>query len=1021
MSKTNENPTYWKSLNQLANNEEYKKFLEREFPENASELKDGMSRKNFLRIMGASIALAGFAACRRPVEKILPYKTRPEEVVPGNPLYYATAMPYRGSLTGLVVETHEGRPTKIEGNTEHPASMGNTNSQMQGAILGLYDPDRAHGITSDGQKKSWDDFISFAKQNFTADKKVAFLCEANSSLTLNRLKKDALKKFKNAEWVTYEPFGEQNALEGNNQAFGKKLRTYNHFDKAKVIVSLDADFLQQGSENVTNIGNYTKGRALESTKDSMNRLYVVESNYSLTGSNADHRLRIKNSEVELFTYALAASLADNISGLEAFKGYNNHFSNHSWVSVLTEDLLSNKGESIVAAGNDQNPAVHAAVAAINLALKNKDKTVSYYDVPTFETGNDTQRFYELTRDLKAGKYDALVMIGTNPVFTAPSDLDFSSAIKATKTTILLSQYHDETARQTQWHVNRAHFLEQWGDGTSYTGVKSVIQPMIQPLYGGKSEIEYLYAIINGSTGDGHKLVRDTWKSYLSSANFENQWEKILHDGILTNTEFDTPRVSLSSSFDTYVKQAFAQAKKPGDNEIELVIKPDNKIIDGRYGNIGWLQELPDPVTKITWDNVALMSLKTAATFGVKNEDVVSITSGGKTVKLAAWVLPGHADNSITIWAGYGRKGIGRIADDDFGIYVDDKYQTLPFEVKKFESRNVYPFITTDNPLYHTSVTVKKTGDYYSIASTQDHSSMEGRPLARQGTLDKYREDPHFAPEMEEVAGIEKKGYRKFPDALYTPQEGYDYLPQWGMSIDLNSCIGCGTCTIACQAENNIPVVGKEQVKRGREMHWVRTDRYFIGNDAGDPEIIHQPVPCMQCELAPCEEVCPVAATTHSRTGLNQMTYNRCIGTRYCANNCPYKVRRFNFFNFSKEFLSSGDDPEVIQMAMNPDVTVRFRGVMEKCTYCVQRLNRAQIDRQLETKNKSFKPVDGSVQTACQQACPANAINFGDISDPNSKVVKVKHNERNYIMLDVLNTRPRTSYLAKIRNPNPKMS
>ncbi|HKJ31222.1 MAG TPA: TAT-variant-translocated molybdopterin oxidoreductase [Balneolales bacterium] len=1021
MSKKNETNTYWKSLNELSNNDEYKKFLDREFPEGASELKDGMTRKNFLRIMGASIALAGFAACRRPVEKILPYKSRPEEVVPGNPLFYATAMPYRGSLTGLLVETHEGRPTKIEGNTEHPASMGNTNTQMQGATLGLYDPDRSHGITQNGQKKTWNDFISFAKQNFTSDKKVAFLCEANSSMTLNRLKKDALKKFKNAEWVTYEPFGEQNALEGNYRAFGKKLRTFNRFNEANVIVSLDADFLQQGSEQVINIGNYAKRREMKTPNNNPNRLFVVENNYSLTGSNADHRLRVKNSEVELFTYALAAALADKVNGLEAFKGYSNSLSNHSWISVLTEELLKNKGKSIVVTGNDQNPAVHAAVAAINVALDNNDKTVAYYDVPTFDEGYDIERFYKLTSDLKAGKYDALVMIGTNPVFTAPSDLDFTSALKATKTTVLLSEYHDETARQTQWHVNRAHFLEQWGDGTSYTGVKSVIQPLILPLFDGKSEIEFLNTIVNGKSEKGHKLVRDTWKSYLPASNFEDGWEKVLNDGLLPNTEFDKPRLSIATSFAGDMKQAFAKAKKPSDTEIELVIKPDNKIIDGRYGNIGWLQELPDPVTKITWDNVALMSLKTAATLGVKNEDVVKIEAAGHTVTLAAWVLPGHADNSITIWAGYGRKGVGRIADDNFGIYTNNTYGTLPFKVHKFKSKNVFPFVTTDNPLYHSSVKVKKTGDYYPIASTQDHSSMEGRPLAREATIDEYRKDPHFAPEMEPVDGIEKKGYRKFPAAMFTPQKGYDYLPQWGMSVDLNACIGCGTCTIACQAENNIPIVGKPSVKRGREMHWIRTDRYFIGNDAGDPKVIHQPVPCMQCELAPCEEVCPVAATTHSRTGLNQQTYNRCIGTRYCLNNCPYKVRRFNFFNYTKEFLASGKDPEVIQMAMNPDVTVRFRGVMEKCTYCVQRLNRAQINRQLETKNQSFKPVDGSVQTACQQACPANAINFGDISDPNSKVVQTKHNDRNYIMLDVLNTRPRTSYLAKIRNPNPKLS
>ncbi len=1019
MSNKEQSPNYWKSLNELANNEEYKSYLEREFPAGASELKDGMTRKNFLRIMSASIALAGFAACRRPVEKILPYRTRPEGMDPSNPWYYATAMPYRGALTGLVVKTDDGRPTKVEGNKEHPGSMGATNAQMQAAILGLYDPDRSRSPKFNGQTKSWDDFLSFANQFFTSDKKVAFLSEANSSLTQDRLKKDALKKFKNASWVTYEPYGEQNVNAGNAITFGKKLRTYNHFDKAGLIVSLDADFLQDGAENTANIWNFAKGRKLKNSSDSLNRLFVVENNYTLTGSNADNRLRLLASQVEPFTYALAANLAEKIDGLDAFKGYKNDFSQHSWIAVLTEELLNNKGQGIIVAGNHQNPNIHAAVAAMNLALENAGKTISYYDVPTFDKGDDNQNFIQLTKDLQSGKYDALVMLGTNPVYTAPADLDFESALNATKMTVHVADYFDETSKKVKWHINRSHFLEQWGDGTSFSGVQSVIQPMILPLFGGKSEVEVLNAIVSGKDTKGHELVQETWKPVLGNTNFKNKWEKVLNDGVYQNTGFKAENISLASDAAQKIKANLATVKNPSNNQIELVIKPDPKIVDGRFANNGWLQEMPDPITKITWGNVALMSLKTAATLGVKNGDMIIIKANGSKIQIPSWVLPGHADNSITAYTGYGRHGIGRIADDDFGIYIDKNYGVPSFMHEKVFTTDVFPLVTTANPLFHNNVTISKTGQTYTVANTQDHGSMEGRPIVREANIKEYRKDPKFAPDMVEVAGVEEE-HKKYPDPIFTPASSPGYEPQWAMTIDLTSCVGCGTCTVACQAENNIPIVGKVEVSKGREMHWIRTDRYFVG-DADNPKIAHQPVPCMQCELAPCEQVCPVAATTHSDDGLNQMVYNRCIGTRYCLNNCPYKVRRFNFFNFSKEFLTTGNDPEIVQMAMNPQVTVRFRGVMEKCTYCVQRLQRAKIKRQLETQNQSMKPLDGTVKTACQQACPADAIRFGDITDPNSVVSKTKENDRNYTLLSVLDTRPRTTYLAKVRNPNEKLA
>ncbi len=566
---------------------------------------------------------------------------------------------------------------------------------------------------------------------------------------------------------------------------------------------------------------------------------------------------------------------------------------------------------------------------------------------------------------------------------------------------------------SNWHVNRAHYLESWGDGYSYSGARSIIQPQIEPLFSGISEIEFLNAVVNGTQTKGYQLVQETWRSYYRS-NFQSRWNKILHDGIDSEGHFTAVMPNIASNFSGMARQ-FVSGDDSADG-MELVIRPDSKLFDGRYANNGWLQELPDPMTKITWDNVALMSPATAEKLGVEaaglgkaEVEVVSITVNGNTVEIPAWVQPGHADDSITITVGYGREGIGRVANQT-GV-------------------DTYPLRTSTSMLYATDITVENTGRTYEIACTQDHSSMEGRSLLRHATLEEYKEEPDFSQydkaydaELPGEAFAAEKGSDQ-PLSIFDAideQEYPDEQPQWGMTIDLNSCIGCGTCTIACQAENNIPVIGKREVSNGREMHWIRNDRYFEG-DKDNPKALHQPVPCMHCELAPCEQVCPVAATTHSDDGMNQMTYNRCIGTRYCANNCPYKVRRFNFFNYTKEFLTDGNDPEVIQMAMNPDVTVRFRGVMEKCTYCVQRVNRAKIQKEIETDGASIKPDDGSVKTACQQACPSDAIYFGDLTDRESKVSQTKMNNRNYLLLEELNTRPRTSYLAKLRNPNPKLA
>jgi MoCo/4Fe-4S cofactor protein with predicted Tat translocation signal len=1001
--QTNEN-TYWKSLNELAKNKEYKKYAEREFPEDASELTDQVSRKSFLRVMGASIALAGFASCRKPVQKILPYSRQPEDKVLGVPSFYATSMPFQDTVTGLLVENNEGRPTKIEGNEDHPASRGKTNIYHQAAVLGMYDPDRSRHPRHNGEQTDFDSFAAFAASHFgDTGRNILFISEANSSPTYHRLKEQAENRFPNSRWVTYEAFGDENRIEGSQMAFGSRLRTINHYDEAAVVVSFDDDFMtpSEHKNSVEEARRITEARKVRSTDDDMTRLYAVENAYTITGSYADHRLRLKSSEIEAMVYALANRLSGEIAGLDAFADLDNQFAHHEWTEKLAQELINNQGNSILTAGPGHKASVHAAIAAINSALGNIGSTVTLYELPFQQDENAREAFIDAVTEARTGTYNTVVMIGTNPVFTAPADLRFEEALANIDTKIHLSDYVDETSRVCDWHLNRAHFLEAWGDGLSYSGEQSVIQPQILPLFDGVSEIEVLHTILTGETGSGYDLVQETWQG--------RQWEQVLHDGVEEDSGFDQTSVSLGGNFSSEIAP---HLQTELSDDIEITIKPDPTLFDGRYANNGWLQELPDPMTKITWDNVAILSPATAERIGIppersfrrKDVPVVQISAAGETIEIAAWVQPGHADNSITLYAGYGRSNIGRVAD---GVGV-----------------NTYPLRTTAAPYYQTAE-VSSTGQTFEIASVQDHHNLEGRDMVRAASLEEYRENPRFAsfenthnfavPGMREALD---KGDPRGPVSLFNETYGPDYQPQWGMAIDLNACFGCGVCTIACQAENNIPVIGKREVARRRVMHWIRTDRYYEG-DTENPRVYHQPVPCMHCDLAPCEEVCPVAATTQSEDGINQMTYNRCIGTRYCSNNCPFKVRRFNFFNYAKEYLTKGDDPEVVQMAMNPEVTVRFRGVMEKCTYCVQRVNRAKIDSRIKTGSR--KPEDGTVQTACQQACPADAISFGDLTDRNSVVSQDKMNERNYVMLEEMNVRPRTSYLGKLRNTNSELA
>ena len=980
---------YWRSLDQLAETPEFREFLEREFPQGAAEFDNAISRRNFISLMGASMALAGLANCRRPVKKIIPYVAPPEEVIPGVASHYATTMPFGNSAYGLIVESHEGRPTKIEGNPDHPSTAGMSNVFLQASILGLYDPDRSKAILHDGQEADWTDFLDFWNSQYERFSLVdgeglAILSESFSSPSLARLAGQFKRKFPKAKWIAYEPVSDENIFEGIKIASGQDLRPVYHYEKAKVILSLDSDFLYGESESIAAARGYADGRRLESEKDDMNRLYVVESGFSITGGMADHRLRTRSKLVGSFTAAVIRELGSQGVKIDAIFPQISFLAapdfDRNWIKAVARDLIDNKGNCLIVAGHRQPPGVHAMTYAINHMLENIGNTVEFCPIEESRISNRAE-FAVLTRQMSEGSITTLAILGGNPVYDACSDLKFKSALKKVENTIHLGLYADETSKEVNWHIPQSHYLESWGDTISANGTRGVIQPMIAPLFWGHNILELAGLIIYGEEASGYEIVRETWGGILPAGNFEKRWNRTLHDGFYDDGNKPEVKTTLAiGAIQEHLKNNISSYHAVIGDDIEIVFAASAAVFDGRFANNGWLQELPDPISKLTWDNAVFVSPTTAKELNLESEDVVSLEYKGNRLEAPAWILPGQADKSISIALGYGRESCGRIGD---GVGF-----------------NAYLLRSSTAPDFDTGIIMSKTGIKYKLASAQDHSSMEGRPIVREATLEEYRNHLDFAPAMIEHPPL-KSLWKEHSYA-----EGY----QWGMTIDLNACIGCNACTVACQSENNIPIVGKDQVSRGREMHWIRLDRYFSG-DIENPEMVHQPVACQQCENAPCEQVCPVAATVHDKEGLNVQVYNRCIGTRYCSNNCPYKVRRFNFYNFTK------DTPEIVKMAQNPDVTVRSRGVMEKCTYCLQRISEAKI----AAKAKGRTVADGEIVTACQQACPTKAIVFGNINDPESQVSKIKSQNRNYNLLEELNTRPRTSFLARIRNPNPELT
>jgi molybdopterin-containing oxidoreductase family iron-sulfur binding subunit len=1035
---------YWRSLEELADTEEFQELLHREFPQNASEFADPVGRRRFLKLMGASFALAGLTACtRQPEEYIAPYVRQPEELVPGKAVYFATAMPLDGYATGLIVESHEGRPTKVEGNKDHPASLGATDVFSQASVLGLYDPDRSTTLTFLGDIVTWSAFLGAVKPAMDAQRAVAaqtptkgglrILTGTVTSPTLAYQIKTLLAALPNAKWHQYDPAGRDNVREGTKLAFGQYANTVYHFDKADVVLSLDSDFLSCGPASLRYARDFASKRRLTEGKNQMSRLYVVESTATNTGSVADHRLAMKPSEVTWFAKALARGFGaqSDFSGLPQSEPMKPE--HQKWIEAIDADLRKHGGSGVVIAGDSQPAAIHALAHAMNQALGNVGNTVTYTDPVEANPVDGNASLRELIADMNSGQADVLLILGGNPVYNAPADLNFADAIRKVPLRAHLSLYKDETSELCQWHIPEAHYLESWSDARAYDGTASIIQPLIAPLYSGKTSHEVLAAFMNEPERPGYEIVRDYWSKRFvagghepavkapgaqgatsanqsasttgqatpakppsqASSGFEQFWRKSLHDGFVADTALKPATLNMKAGLITDYLPTEAGAG------IEIVFRADPTIHDGRFANNGWLQELPKSLSKLTWDNAAIVSPATAASLGLGKRvgdiatnrmssiggeiiaDQIQLRYEARKVVAPAFIQPGQPDNVVTVHLGYGRTIAGKVGTN--------------------AGFNAYSIRTSSAPWFGSGLEIAKTGGVYSLATTQSHHLLDTeevgeRDILRSATLEEYLKHPSLAPDNDESNPKE---------SLYPPfaYDGY----AWGMAIDLNSCIGCSACVVACVAENNIPVVGKEQVARSREMHWLRVDAYYKGGQT-NPKTYFQPVPCQQCENAPCELVCPVAATAHSAEGLNDMTYNRCVGTRYCSNNCPYKVRRFNFLLYQDFYTAS------LKMMRNPDVSVRSRGVMEKCTYCVQRIQEAKINSEKEDR----KVRDGEITPACAQACPTEAIVFGDIKDPASRVAKLKAEERNYSLLGSLNTKPRTTYLGAVRNPNPEL-
>ncbi len=969
-----EGPAYWRSLGELTETDEFRDFLQKEFPRQAAPLENGIERRDFLKLLGASMALAGLAACARPPlphEKIVPYVRAPEEITPGKPLFYATAVTYGGYAEGVLAESHQGRPTKLEGNPDHPASRGATGAVTQAEVLSVYDPDRSGAILESGEERLWEDFTEALSQTVAAlpqGQGLAILTESVTSPTLGAQLQQVLGDLPQAAWYQWDPLHPDNEVAGARLAFGSDVRPVYDLTQADVIVSLGADFLDRGPGRLAYARDFSRRRRILRAQDSMNRLYQLESSPTPTGVVADHRIALKPSAVAAAAAAIAAELGVDGPDAEVPDGLSAEM-----LAAMVNDLQETQGAALVLAGPEQPPVVHALAAAINQALGSVGTTVNYVANPDVRPAVHGEEIASLTAAMRAGEVAALLVLGGNPVYSAPTDLGFAEALAEVPFSAHLGLYRDETAAACTWHVPQAHFLETWGDARAFDGTATIQQPLILPFYGGKSPHEVLAVLQGQPDAAAYDIVRGYWQGRVSG-DFDDFWRESVFRGVVAGTAEAAVDVSASG-----VSEAL-----PAAADVELSLYLDQGLMDGRFANNGWLQELPRPISKITWDNAALVSPRLAESLGVDSGDVVTLTVGSRSVDAPVFVQPGQADGTVSLALGFGRTAAGAVGN---GVGV-----------------NAYAVRTSTEP-WSAPVQVARAGRRHKVVTTQDHHALEGtgeaRHIVRAGTVAQFREEPEHPHFAHPLAHHEEDLY---PDFTY---EGY----KWGMVIDQTVCTGCSACVVACQAENNVPIVGKEQVAVGREMHWLRVDSYY-GGSLDDPQLYAQPMPCQQCEKAPCEPVCPVGATVHDSEGLNVMVYNRCVGTRYCSNNCPYKVRRFNYLQYAE--LDTAATP--LTLANNPDVTVRSRGVMEKCTYCTQRISKARI----EAANEDRRIRDMEVVTACQAACPTEAIVFGDLNLEGSEVNRLKASPLNHTLLEELQTFPRTSYLAKVTNPSPNL-
>jgi len=1045
-------PAYWRSLDELAETPEFHQWVAKEFPSGASEFFDPVTRRNFVKLMSASFLLAGLGAtgCRRPTEFIHPFAKMPENYVHGLPQFFATAMPTRRSAVPLLVKSSDGRPTKVEGNPEHPDSNGGTDAFAQASVLSVYDPDRATRYALNGSvssKSAAMDALTALAGKLGSGAGLAFLMEQSSSPSRARMQKVMAQKYPQARWFVHEAVDLDGARHAATLAYGKSVAPYYNLDKADRILALDCDFIGTEENAAINIRRFAKNRPLAGKDDSMSRLYAVESLFTLTGMNADHRLRVAPSLI----LAVVARFAQEIlpagewdAKVKELAAAAQPFAD--WITTCAKDLKASGGKSVVMPGHRLSAAAQVLVVAMNEALGAvASHTVEFHDVPEATEEN----LAALVDAVNGGKVQTLVILGGNPAYNSPADLNiWAGKGLAMATVVRLGYQEDESsssgAAKVQWDLPLAHFLESWGDARTANGMLVPVQPLIEPLFDGLTELELLAILAGAEKTKPYEIVRETFRAIGGTG--ENDWRKFLHDGYLQGSASEPSSVSFNPRLIGPVLNLATPGAAPSADKLDVVFHRDYKLDDGRHNNNGWLQELPDPITKLTWDNAILVSPKTARELGLAPterkadqtqrfyDQTVEITLGDKKVSGAIWVQPGMADYTLGLALGYGREKTGRVGSG--------------------RGYNAYKIRSKDALNYATGAKLAKLNVAFQLSTTQSHWDMEGRAPVREANLEDFRKVPDFADKMSlEKAPSEQPMY---PNPLDTTK--LNGLHQWGMAIDLNKCVGCSACMMACQSENNIPIVGKEMVGKSREMHWIRIDRYYAGvgtNPEDDPQAMVQPMLCQHCEAAPCENVCPVNATSHDDEGLNVMVYNRCVGTRYCSNNCPYKVRRFNFFDYNRrpldhlykspldptnrkdgkwELLRWWDNPDrgnlpedqwqLVRLVKNPDVSVRMRGVMEKCTFCVQRIEQAKIGAKVKARGTDhirLSEKEGTVpKTACQQACPAEAIVFGDISDSESTVNKWKGNQRNYTVLDFLNTKPRLTYLAKVRNPNPEM-